>query len=69
MKKRSIHLATLLFVIAMMMMQQSCLKDSATKTYTIYTPVYKEKAEVIAGIKTNAPRPVITSAFALYTGV
>ena len=59
MKKRSIHLATLLFVIAMMMMQQSCLKDSATKTYTIYTPVYKAKAEVIAGIKTNAPRPVV----------
>lgn len=34
---------------------QGCLKDKLTKTYTIYTPVYKEKSEVFANIKSNAP--------------
>ncbi|HEY1021789.1 MAG TPA: hypothetical protein VGE06_05725, partial [Flavisolibacter sp.] len=35
-----------------------CMKDSITKTYTIYTPVYKDRAEVLANIKSNAPRPI-----------
>ncbi|MBA2329819.1 MAG: hypothetical protein H0V91_09380 [Flavisolibacter sp.] len=35
-----------------------CLKDSITKTYTIYTPVYRDKAEVLAGIKTTEPQAV-----------
>ncbi len=59
MKKRSTNLSTLLFAITLIMLQQSCLKDTATKTYTIYTPVYKGRAEVMAGIKSNEPRPVI----------
>lgn len=37
---------------------QSCLKDSATKTYTVFTPVYKSVSEVRAGIKSDAPAPV-----------
>lgn len=32
----------------------SCFKDKCTRTYRIYTPVYKTKAEVRAAIKTNA---------------
>jgi hypothetical protein len=32
---------------------QSCLKDSHTKTYAIFSPVYKSVAEVRAGIKNN----------------
>lgn len=37
---------------------QSCLKDTATKTYTLFTPVYQTLAEVRANIKSNAPLPV-----------
>ena len=32
-----------------------CLKDRLTHTYTILTPVYKEKSEVYANIKSNTP--------------
>lgn len=35
-----------------------CLKDSITKTYTIYTPVYKNKAEVLANVRSNTPRAI-----------
>ena len=37
----------------------SCLKDSATRTYTLYSPVYKSVAEVRAGIKSDVPQPVV----------
>ncbi len=33
----------------------SCVKDTCTKTYTIYTPVYKTSAEVRANIKSSLP--------------
>lgn len=33
-----------------------CMKDKFTKTYTIYTPVYKDKAEVLASIGSHSPR-------------
>jgi hypothetical protein len=35
-----------------------CIKDHCTKTYTIYTPVYKTSAEVRANIRSNAPREI-----------
>ena len=35
-----------------------CLKDTATRTYTLYKPVYKTIAEVRAGIKSDAAVPV-----------
>ncbi|HKP32984.1 MAG TPA: hypothetical protein VJT83_09660, partial [Chitinophagaceae bacterium] len=34
----------------------SCLKDKCTKSYVIYTPVYKSMTEVRANIKSNSPR-------------
>lgn len=34
------------------------MKDHITKTYTIFTPVYKERAEVLANIKSNAPQTI-----------
>ena len=37
---------------------QSCLKDRILHTYTIAIPVYKEKSEVYANIKSNAPQAV-----------
>lgn len=38
---------------------QSCLKDTATKTYTLYSPVYKSTAQVRAGIRNDAPSPIL----------
>lgn len=35
-----------------------CMKDNITKTYTIYTPVYKDRGEVLANIKSNTAQPI-----------
>ncbi len=48
----------LLLPVTLCFILQGCLKDKLTKTYTILTPVYKEKSEVYANIKSNAPRPL-----------
>lgn len=48
----------LLLPLTLCFILQGCLKDKLTKTYTILIPVYKEKTEVYANIKSNAPRPV-----------
>lgn len=37
----------------------SCLKDKITKTYTIYTPVLKARAEVLAGINSDKPTSIV----------
>lgn len=37
---------------------QSCLKDKLTHTYSILVPVYKNKNEVYADIKSNAPTEI-----------
>lgn len=47
-------LTALCFITAL----TGCMKDSITKTYTIYTPVYKDRAEVLANIKSNTPQPI-----------
>lgn len=49
---------SLLLPFTLCFILQGCLKDKLTKTYTILTPVYKEKAEVYANIKSNASRSV-----------
>lgn len=36
----------------------SCLKDKCTQTYTIYSPVYKAKQEVYAGIKSKPAQAI-----------
>ncbi|MBC7872592.1 MAG: hypothetical protein H7Y01_01275 [Ferruginibacter sp.] len=48
----------LLLPLALCFILPGCLKDKLTKTYTILTPVYKEKTEVYANIKSNAPRMI-----------
>jgi hypothetical protein len=45
-------------LVASVFLFQSCLKDSATRTYKLYSPVYKSVAEVRAGIKNDGPQPV-----------
>jgi hypothetical protein len=49
MKKKIIYLVPVLFCFLF----QGCLKDKMLKTYTILTPVYKDKSEVYANIKSN----------------
>lgn len=41
------------FLAIMVFVWQSCLKDNITRTYTIYEPIYKSKAEVQAEIKSS----------------
>ncbi len=50
----------LLFCTAFLFLQQGCVKDTCTKTYTYtyFQPVYKTTAEVRANIKSNAPKAV-----------
>jgi len=47
----------IIFIISLftLMVLPSCLKDKLTKTYTVYEPVYKNKAEVLAGIGSSTP--------------
>src|SRR5262249_24090253 len=37
---------------------QGCLKDKLTRTYTILRPVYKEKSEVYANIKSSPAKAI-----------
>ncbi len=50
----------LLFCAAFLFLQQGCVKDTCSKTYTYtyFQPVYKTTAEVRANIKSNAPKAV-----------
>jgi hypothetical protein len=52
--KKIIFILTLLFAIT----SPSCLKDKLTKTYTVYEPVYRNRAEVLADIKSDVPREI-----------
>ena len=45
-----------LFGLVITMFLQSCMKDNCTRTYTMWTPVYKTTAEVRANIKSSNPR-------------
>jgi hypothetical protein len=44
--------AALFFIIA----SAGCMKDKLTKTYTLFRPVYMNKADVLANIKSNNPQ-------------
>ncbi|GEO08956.1 LVIVD repeat-containing protein [Segetibacter aerophilus] len=50
------NLAVLL--LTMTVAFNSCVKDTVSRTYSMYTPVYKTSAEVRANIKNDAPLPV-----------
>jgi len=41
------------FLVIMVFALQSCLKDKITRTYSIFEPIYKSKAEVQAEIKSS----------------
>lgn len=47
------------------LMFTSCVKDKLTKTYTIYTPVYKTRQEVLASVK-NGPAQTVNTPGKIY---
>ncbi len=55
----------LCFGICTILLFGSCVKDKLTKTYTIYTPVYQTREEVIASIK-NGPVQSLSSPGKIY---
>jgi len=54
-------LSWLLPVFALIVLSTGCMKDNITKTYQIMTPVYADKAEVFANIK-SGPAQTMTKA-------
>lgn len=44
--------------LACCLLLQGCLKDKMTRTYTMLSPVYKQKTEVYANIKSNSPKDI-----------
>ena len=61
MKKNTRYLLGCLFAFTIItVLFSACIKDTVkrTKTYTIYTPVYKEKAAVLNSINGNAAESI-----------
>jgi hypothetical protein len=48
----------LVVMISASILLTGCVKDKATRTYTIFTPVYKTTAEVRANMKTASPEKI-----------
>lgn len=59
MKKTLAGIKFFALILACVFLLQSCFKDTATRTYTMYSPVYKTVAHVRSEIKSEAPTPVI----------
>ncbi len=55
MKKISTFCAVAAMLIFSSLIFQGCLKDTVSRTYTMYTPLYKTSAEVRANIKSDVP--------------
>jgi hypothetical protein len=56
---KKLHLLSwLLPVFALIVLFQGCMKDNITKTYQIMTPVYADKAEVFANIKSGPAQAI-----------
>jgi hypothetical protein len=55
-KVQTIRLLALLFLCAYIL--QGCFKDTVSKTYTLYIPVYKTNEEVRANIKSSTPTDI-----------
>lgn len=58
MRKIYHSLQTVSVLTFMILLLGSCMKDQLTKTYTIYSPVYKTKQEVLASVKVSAPQSI-----------
>jgi hypothetical protein len=58
MQKRITLSTSLLLVACTIITLASCFKDTATKQYKVYTPVYRTTQEVRDALKSDAPQPV-----------
>lgn len=47
-----------ILVLVISLFSSGCIKDTIKRTYTIYTPVYKEKSEVLSNIKSTTPKTI-----------
>lgn len=58
---KAIHksMAVYFAMVTLIILCPGCLKDKVTRTYTIYTPVYKTTQEVRSNIKSNAPLTIV----------
>ncbi len=45
-------------LLSVVLLLSSCMKDKLTKTYTVYEPVYRDKATVLSEIKSNSPQSI-----------
>ncbi len=61
MKKQLRLIAQLTIAVTAILVYTGCFKDSCTKTYTIYYPVFKSLTEVRANMKGYLPQPVKTT--------
>ena len=57
--KKNLFYPVCALLVSTAFMFQACLKDTSTRTYTMYSPVYKSVEEVTTSIKSDAPQPVI----------
>lgn len=56
--KRILNISRVIAAALILMLMQGCIKDKVRKTYTMFTPVYKEKAQVILNIKSNPAKAI-----------
>lgn len=65
---KKIRSVSSLFLLALvMMLMQGCLKDTISITHISYEPLYKNKGEVLSGIKSSGPVQLVTTGkIALY---
>jgi len=58
MKNIFASLRAISFLLMIILLVPGCLKDKVTRTYKIFTPVYKTSAEVRANIKSNVSKNI-----------
>ncbi len=60
MKKKTLTAGTWLLAIATAMSLNSCLKDTGTQRYKVYTPVYTLTSTIRSAIKNDNPQPIVS---------
>ncbi len=58
MKKKMLAVKLLAFTVTITVFLSGCLKDTATRTYKLYRPVYATTQQVMASVKSDVAKPV-----------
>lgn len=56
--KHALTASRWLTALCITMAFSGCLKDNITRTYTLYRPIYKDKSEVLANVRSNSPQEI-----------